>query len=474
MASVAPGPPAARGAARPRQLPLGEIKSLFIKFLEQQGYAVPQEADDLLDDVVSVNTRQNRSQSPCPSVASSGKRSSSAISSEEGSDQSDTTIKGSDEDGRPFLSSTSKRKLKKVARRQRKNNGSRSSNSDMEVEIRQEKLTNNLDSPASPDPHSTQTTVTAPAQATVGVNVTKKAGSLPAPPPKSKLPPPICLRDKSKWNLVAAECTKLRINYTKAQNTKFGIKITVASIEDFRNLNRYLIKNNLPFHTFALEEERKVKAVIKGIPVEIETENVKENLQRQGYPIVAVHRMHRRDGTALGLVLAILERSDSARAIFKDLSNVCGLSGIAVEPPYRKGMPGQCHRCQLYGHAAANCHAQPRCVKCLVPHWTKDCERKKEAGGKPSCCNCGQEHTANYKGCPVAPKPKPVNKTLGHSGAESSTLGEDISTIMSILQVVKSAEVADLAAKFRKARHGVDRLRIILENQELINKLEKL
>ncbi|GBP67584.1 hypothetical protein EVAR_98638_1 [Eumeta japonica] len=185
MASVAPGPPAARRAARPRQLLLGEIKSLFIKFLEQQGYAVPQEADDLLDDVVSNNTRQNRSQSPSPSIASSGKRSSSAISSEEGSDQTDTTIKGSDDDERPFLSSISKRKLKKVARQQRKNNGSRSFNSDMEVEIRQEKSTNNLDSPASADPHITQATVTAPAQATVGVNVTKKAGSLPAPPPKA-------------------------------------------------------------------------------------------------------------------------------------------------------------------------------------------------------------------------------------------------------------------------------------------------
>ncbi|GBP97047.1 hypothetical protein EVAR_46746_1 [Eumeta japonica] len=33
---------------------------------------------------------------------------------------------------------------------------------------------------------------------------------------------------------------------------------------------------------------------------------------------------------------------------------------------------------------------------------------------------------------------------------------EDIGTIMSILQVVRSAEVADLAAKFRKAKHGVD------------------
>ncbi|GBP37242.1 RNA-directed DNA polymerase from mobile element jockey [Eumeta japonica] len=51
----------------------------------------------------------------------------------------------------------------------------------------------------------------------------------------------------------------------------------------------------------------------------------------------------------------------------------------------------------------------------------------------------------------------------------ASVLGEDISTIMSILQVVRSAEVSDLAAKFRKMKHGVDRLKIILDKQDLIN-----
>ncbi|GBP14456.1 hypothetical protein EVAR_7739_1 [Eumeta japonica] len=52
--------------------------------------------------------------------------------------------------------------------------------------------------------------------------------------------------------------------------------------------------------------------------------------------------------------------------------------------------------------------------------------------------------------------------------ATASALGEDINTIISILQMVSSVEVADLAAKFRKAKHSVDRLRIILENKDLI------
>ncbi|GBP64420.1 hypothetical protein EVAR_19872_1 [Eumeta japonica] len=43
-----------------------------------------------------------------------------------------------------------------------------------------------------------------------------------------------------------------------------------------------------------------------------------------------------------------------------------------------------------------------------------------------------------------------LNSVPLHADTVASALREDISTIMSILQVVRSAEVADLAAKFRK------------------------
>ncbi|CAH1384246.1 unnamed protein product [Tenebrio molitor] len=31
----------------------------------------------------------------------------------------------------------------------------------------------------------------------------------------------------------------------------------------------------------------------------------------------------------------------------------------------------QCHRCQRWGHATANCHAQAKCVKCAGDHLTR-------------------------------------------------------------------------------------------------------
>ncbi|GBP93001.1 Nucleic-acid-binding protein from transposon X-element [Eumeta japonica] len=213
------------------------------------------------------------------------------------------------------------------------------------------------------------------------------------------------LRKGANFVKISADCTRLHINYSKAVRVADdGIKMICPNVETFRSLNKYLVDNKVQFHTYALEEERKIKAVIRGIPADFALDDIQNDLCGQGFPVHSVHRMTRRDGSPLWMVLAILPRTDDAKKIFNSLRVVCGLSGIRVEAPFKKGGPGQCHRCQKYGHAAANCHADPRCVKCLVPHWTKECPLTRESQEKPSCVNCGQQHTANYRGCPKAPK----------------------------------------------------------------------
>jgi hypothetical protein len=58
----------------------------------------------------------------------------------------------------------------------------------------------------------------------------------------------------------------------------------------------------------------------------------------------------------------------------------------------------QCHRCQRWGHATANCHTRAKCVKCAGDHLTRDCQ----LGNKitPKCVNCDGDHTANNIKCP--------------------------------------------------------------------------
>ncbi|GBP55026.1 Nucleic-acid-binding protein from transposon X-element [Eumeta japonica] len=460
-------------------LTMDQLKALLTQILAEKGIALPEHS---LNDVAS--TAMSRSASPSPSIVS-GKRPASARSSEASTDRSDGTVRGSDseEDDR-FTTVVNKKRSRRLRKRR-----STANNSPV--------WTSTLSRP-----HRLSSSI------------------------RRRRPSPRRSRSPALQNFCA-------------RNTLHGIKITVDSIADFRSLNSLLIKSNIPFHTYALEEERKIKAVLRNIPLEISTDCIKSDLESQNYPVFAVHRMHRRDGTVIGHVLAVLHKSDTAKDIFKSPPKVCGLSGIIVEAPYRKSGPGQCYRCQLYGHAAQNCYAQPRCVKCREPHSTKECKRSKDSGDVPECVNCNSEgHPASYKGCPKAPHffknvtgnkkvtskppvpiinnknfpalagktprdvtrsfaPPPATNAWSRTPARAVSepakaireppkpasakqespagpLGEDILTIMSMLRMVKSPEFAQLAADFRKARSGEDRLMVILRHQDLLNRLEKI
>ncbi|GBP00713.1 hypothetical protein EVAR_76955_1 [Eumeta japonica] len=59
----------------------------------------------------------------------------------------------------------------------------------------------------------------------------------------------------------------------------------------------------------------------------------------------------------------------------------------------------------MYGHSSKNCFQRARCVKCLGDHGTAACTRNKDTDGPPACVLCKSSgHTANYLGCPRAPK----------------------------------------------------------------------
>ncbi|GBP42980.1 hypothetical protein EVAR_96478_1 [Eumeta japonica] len=107
---------------------------------------------------------------------------------------------------------------------------------------------------------------------------TPRTGAKPAPP-RPKLPPPIFLRKGACFLQISAKCTRLRINYSKAVRTADGgIKIHCPDVETFRSLNKYLVDFKVQFHTYALEEEPKLKAVIRGIPTDFSVDEIQADL----------------------------------------------------------------------------------------------------------------------------------------------------------------------------------------------------
>ncbi|GBP43069.1 Nucleic-acid-binding protein from transposon X-element [Eumeta japonica] len=332
------------GASGSKKLSFKEMKNMFFRFVVEQGYVIPEEAKQLLEPI--NDNFHSREPSPSLSVCS-GKRSSSAMSSnyssEQSDDHSDDTIKGmDDETGNSFVVYNKKRRnpKRRAVRRHAEQTDITSNSIPMETE--QIPVASAIARESSGSPKNTDSVAsTSPKQPHLERNHHHRSTSGTRP-------------DGIQSRANARDCIS---NMYKAQNTANGINFLLNSTDDFRKINKYLINNNIPFHTFALEEERKSKAVIKGILTEIETDDIKHDLEQQGYSVHAVHRMHRRDGSLLNMVLAILDKSEKAKDIFKNLSKICGLSGIRAEAPYSRGMPGQCHRCQIYGHTAANCYA---------------------------------------------------------------------------------------------------------------------
>jgi hypothetical protein len=105
----------------------------------------------------------------------------------------------------------------------------------------------------------------------------------------------------------------------------------------------------------------------------------------------------------------------------RSLTELSGLR-ISVETYASPKGPVQCKRCQRLGHTQRNCGYTPRCVACGEAHKSGGWSTPKK---QLKCCGCGENHTANYRGCA---KWKGVKAALArrapikasHSGAAAS------------------------------------------------------
>lgn len=158
----------------------------------------------------------------------------------------------------------------------------------------------------------------------------------------------------------------LKISYSHARSIAVGVKITVPTPRDHRRLTTFLQSKSFEYHTYALENKRNIRVVIRRL-----------GNYRQNIPVREIHRMYSHfTKKPYELVLVIIELTPARKKVF-DLKTINDLSGIKIETKRDKGIPRQCHRHQMYRRSARNCHERPRCVKCRGDHETIDCPRPK-------------------------------------------------------------------------------------------------
>ncbi|CAH0556540.1 unnamed protein product [Brassicogethes aeneus] len=114
----------------------------------------------------------------------------------------------------------------------------------------------------------------------------------PLPAKEPPLAPAYILRNKSRWTMVSGAITAAGHTFSRATNIHDGVKIFPDSSNDYRAITKFLTENGEEYHTYQLPEERMVQAVIRGLPLEIDIKDIKNDLIEHNYHPSTVIRMH--------------------------------------------------------------------------------------------------------------------------------------------------------------------------------------
>jgi hypothetical protein len=174
------------------------------------------------------------------------------------------------------------------------------------------------------------------------------------------------------------------------------VAIICYSPEAHQNVKVGLRTDNAPFRTYTRKDERTPKVVIKGLPAQAENE-LSQELESLGFPSEKISKLRSSKSDSLPYPPFLVQLT--AGTDIQKFRQIRYLFNCVVE--IQKFKPNrsvtQCYRCQGFGHSSRNCNMPPRCVKCPGPHASSDCTKHKD--DPPTCCNCREEHPANYRQC---------------------------------------------------------------------------
>ncbi|GFW94077.1 nucleic-acid-binding protein from transposon X-element [Trichonephila clavipes] len=270
--------------------------------------------------------------------------------------------------------------------------------------------------------------------------------------PPTKPPYPVMLKIKDNFR----DQMKLIIN--KFPNLRNRIVSDVVKMfsndhEERRSLIQFL-KTDIDFEFYVIDvkKDKPIKAVIKGLPNSSKTDDITSDLADVGFKIESCTQLtSKRTKKPLPFFLIILPRNAHNSKIF-DLTHLSYLQ-VRVEGYLVRGIT-QCFNCNNFYHTAANCHMQPRCLKCGKNHATRNCLIK-ERQENPFCINCQDYgHSACYTKCPKFPsrKKEPLSETPRKS--EISPLNGFKREFPSLTLLAAKSPIRFLSMTKRRFPHG--------------------
>lgn len=225
----------------------------------------------------------------------------------------------------------------------------------------------------------------------------------------SSKPPPIYLREKNSNSLVKSLISLIGENefyVTPIKRGKiFETKIQVMHEKNYRKIVSEFESQNKSFYTYQLKSAKGLLVVVKGVDSSVDPEEVKSGLEASGFKVKNVTNIKNRERVPQPIFRVELQPGDT-KLKKNETHPIYNLKyllhrRVTVEEPHKRVGPIQCLNCQEYGHTKAYCKLPTVCVVCGELHGTVNCDKSKTDSQTKKCSNCGGNHTANYRGCPV-------------------------------------------------------------------------
>ncbi|GFV94225.1 zinc finger protein [Trichonephila clavipes] len=102
--------------------------------------------------------------------------------------------------------------------------------------------------------------------------------------------PPFFVSPKGDWRQLVALAKLIAPSFQSQMSGRF-LKVTVADDVDYRALSKWLESSGVEFKSFMLKQDRPVKVVIRGLPSNTEPEDIKTEIEAEGFNVLKISQM---------------------------------------------------------------------------------------------------------------------------------------------------------------------------------------
>ena len=145
-------------------------------------------------------------------------------------------------------------------------------------------------------------------------------------------------------------------------------------------------------------DKKLCRGVITGIPVNVHTDAIKENIKH--VKVCEAKRLKTKRFGDICDSLSVMLTFEGEKLPDKVFVGFMSYAVKVYIPP-----PLRCYKCQHYGHIAAVCKGRKRCSKCEDDHDYDKCDKEQN-----KCCNCVGDHSAAYQGCEFSKRAKEIQR----------------------------------------------------------------